>query len=141
MLKGISPIISPPLLSILSGMGHGDEIILADAFFPGERLNPKIIRADGNSISALLEAIMPLWEFDSYVDCAVALMQDTTGGNPLKDDYSALIKKYNTRPVGVELIDRFAFYERAEKAFAVVMTSTTIPYANILLKKGVITYP
>ena len=68
MLKGISPLLSPDLLTVLYQMGHGDEIVLADAHFPGHTIGPKVIRADGLKIADLLDAIIPLFELDSYAD-------------------------------------------------------------------------
>jgi L-fucose mutarotase len=140
MLKGISPLISPELLSVLARMGHGDEIVLADAHFPGETFNPRIIRADGLRISDLLEAILPLFELDSYVPHPLAMMAavkgDTLDPN-VEDAYLESIYKTNPKIAPIDRIDRFEFYERAKKAFAVVMTGETAKYGNIILKKGV----
>ena len=74
MLKGISPLISPELLETLARMGHGDEIILADAHFPGDSTNSKVIRADGLKIPDLLEGILPLFELDTYADHPLVMM-------------------------------------------------------------------
>ena len=79
MLKGISPLLSPDLLSTLFRMGHGDEIILADAHFPGETFNPKVLRADGLRIPNLLEAILPLLELDSYAGNPLTMMDCVEG--------------------------------------------------------------
>lgn len=140
MLKGISPLISPELLSVLARMGHGDEIVLADAHFPGETFNPRIIRADGLRIPDLLEAILPLFELDSYVPNPLAMMAavkgDTLDPN-VEDAYLESIYKTNPKIAPIDRIDRFEFYERAKKAFAVVMTGETAKYGNIILKKGV----
>jgi L-fucose mutarotase len=67
MLKGISPLISPELLAVLARMGHGDEIILADAHFPGEMFNCRVLCADRLHIPELLANIFPLIELDAYV--------------------------------------------------------------------------
>ncbi len=79
MLKGISPLLSPELLDALYRMGHGDEIILADAHFPGESLGVPVVRADGLRIPALLDAILPLFELDSYVEAPLVMMAAVTG--------------------------------------------------------------
>lgn len=140
MLKGISPLISPALLEVLARMGHGDEIILADAHFPGETFNPRVLRADGLRIPALLEAILPLFELDAYVPNPLAMMAAVPGDRldpVVEESYLAAIRKTNPKVAPIERIERFAFYERAKSAFAVVMTGETAKYGNIILKKGV----
>ncbi|MFN8254488.1 MAG: L-fucose mutarotase [Bacteroidales bacterium] len=140
MLKGISPLISPELLATLARMGHGDEIILADAHFPGETCNPKVIRADGLRIPELLSAILPLFELDAYVPHPLVMMGAVPGDKldpEVERSYMNSIKPHVLKPPVIEHIDRFAFYERAKKAFAVVMTGETAKYGNIILKKGV----
>lgn len=140
MLKGISPLISPELLEVLARMGHGDEIVLADAHFPGESFNSRIVRADGLRITALLEAILPLFELDQYVDHPVAMMAAVPGDQldpVVEQSYLHSIRKTNPGVPRVERVERFAFYERTRSAFAVVMTGETAKYGNIILKKGV----
>ena len=140
MLKGISPIISPELLSVLARMGHGDEIIFADAHFPGETFNSNVLRADGIKIPELLEAVLPLFELDSYTDAPLVMMAAVQGDTldpTVEASYMEKIKLTNSHISATARIDRFAFYDRAKKAFAVVMTGETAKYGNILLKKGV----
>lgn len=140
MLKGISPLISPELLEVLARMGHGDEIILADAHFPGESFNSRVLRADGLSISDLLGAILPLFELDSYVQAPLVMMAAVEGDKldpQVENVYLESIHKTNPDVAPIERIDRFEFYERAKSAFAVVMTGETAKYGNILLIKGV----
>jgi L-fucose mutarotase len=140
MLKGISPLISPELLATLSRMGHGDEIVLADAHFPGESVNRNVLRTDGLRIPALLEAILPLFELDSYVPHPLVMMAAVEGDvlDPrVEESYLASIRRSCPHVSAVARIDRFAFYERTRAAFAVVMTGETAKYGNILLKKGV----
>ena len=140
MLKKISPLFSPELLATLYRMGHGDEIVLADAHFPGDTMNDHVIRADGLLIEDLLDAILPLYALDSYVDDPVVMMQVVTGDEPdpaVEFGYRAVIDKYAPETPPIALIDRFEFYERAKSAFAVVMTGDTRKYANIIIKKGV----
>ncbi len=141
MLRGISPLLSPELLSILYRMGHGDEIVLADAHFPGETFNETVIRADGLKIPDLLEAILPLIPPDTYVDAAIAMMDAVPGDTldpAVEQAYRVPIAKHWGEKDDIERIERFAFYERARSAFAVVMTGETAKYGNIILKKGVI---
>jgi L-fucose mutarotase len=140
MLRGISPLLSPDLLAGLYRMGHGDEIVLADAHFPGETFNSRVIRADGLKIPALIEAILPLFVLDTYVPDPIVMMAavpgDTLDENVLAA-YRAAIERHAPGPPPTTFIDRFAFYDRARAAFAVVMTGETAKYGNIILKKGV----
>ncbi len=139
MLKGINPIICPELLKIMAEMGHGDELILADAHFPGHTFCKKVVRGDGLQIPDLLEGIIPLFELDSYA--APLIMMAAVEGDKLDPKveiaYLKAIRKHAPKAPGVTRIGRFDFYDRAQKAFAVVMTGTTAKYGNIILKKGV----
>jgi L-fucose mutarotase len=140
MLKGISPLISPDLLAVLSRMGHGDEIVLADAHFPGESLNERILRCDGIKIPDLLSAILPLFELDTFVNSALFMMEATNGDvlDPnVENNYLKSIQKTNPQIKLIERIERFEFYDRSRNAFAIVMTGETAKYGNIILKKGV----
>jgi len=141
MLIGINPVISPELLDALFRMGHGDEIVLADAFFPGDSMNSRVIRADGIRIPALLDGILSLINLDSYVSDPVAMMAPVIGDKldeSVEKSYRNIIDKHWPETPVIERIERFAFYERAKKAFAVLMTGETVKYGNIILKKGVI---
>ncbi len=140
MLIGISPVLSPELLNALYRMGHGDEIVLADAHFPGESFNSNVIRADGLKIAQLLEGIAPLFILDPYVENPLGMMAAVPGDEldpSVEDGYLAAIRKTWPETQPSERIERFAFYERAKKAYAVVMTGETAKYGNIILKKGV----
>ena len=139
MLKGIHPAIGPELLKVLAEMGHGDEIILADAHFPGHSFNDQVLRTDGVKITTLLDGILPLFELDSYDDPLI-MMQAVEGDSldpSVESSYRAEIEKHVTDAPEVIRIGRFEFYDRAEKAAAVVMTGETAKYGNIILKKGV----
>lgn len=141
MLKNISPIISPILLKILCEMGHGDEIVLADANFPAESLahNNQIIRADGIGVLELLDAILPLFPLDQYDKENFVVMQ-VVDGDPtptIWNDFEKMIEKYEPK-CDMTFIDRFDYYERSKKAYAVIATGEKAQYANVLLKKGVI---
>jgi L-fucose mutarotase len=140
MLIGISPVIGPDLLDALFRMGHGDELVLADAFFPGDTCNSRVIRADGIRVPALLDGILALMNLD-YAAPPVAMMQVMAGdaADPsVEASYRAVIDKRWPGTPAIEKVERFAFYERAKKAYAVVMTGETVKYGNIILKKGVI---
>lgn len=142
MLKGISPVLSPELLKILMEMGHGDELVIGDGNFPGASHARNLVRLDGHGVPEVLEAILKLFPLDAYVDAPVALMQVVPGDDvqtPIWDTYQQLCDRYEGKRVHMEQIERFAFYERAKKAYCVVMTGETAIYANIILKKGVVT--
>lgn len=144
MLKNIPSILSPALLKVLMEMGHGDELVIGDGNFPTESMgkNAVVVRADGHSVPELLDAILQLMPLDQYVEKPVALMQVTAGdpcGTPaVWAEYRALLRKRGENPDAIELMERFAFYERAQRAYAVVATGETAIYANVLLKKGVV---
>ena len=139
MLKGISPCLSPELLKVLAEMGHGDEIVLADAHFPGHSVNSRTLRADGVSVTQMLDAVMPLFELDSYADPLV--MMEAVEGDELdpavEAEYLAAIRAHAPDAPNLVRIDRFAFYDRAREAYAVVVTGEIRKYGNVLLKKGV----
>ena len=140
MLKGISPALSPELLAVLSAMGHGDEIVLADAHFPGETMGKRCLRADGLSVVALLEGILPLFELDNYVEAPVVMMAPKAGDTvdpTVEPSYRKVVDKYAPKTPPIGKIGRFDFYDRAKQAYAVVMTGATAKYANVILKKGV----
>lgn len=135
MLKGISPALSPDLLKTLAEMGHGDEIVISDAHFPAHTFNDRVIRADGIPADTLLAGIIPLFELDSYATPVV--MMDAVPGDTL----DAEVEKRYRAALGydgkIERMERYAFYDRAKKAYAVVLSGETAKYGNIILKKGV----
>lgn len=142
MLKGISSLLSPELLKILMEMGHSDEIVLADGNFPAASHAQQLIRCDGHGIPDLLEAILPLFPLDSYVDHPVALMAVMPGDpveTPIWEEYRRIVSRHHPAAQPFEEVERFAFYERAKQAYAIVSTGEKALYANLILKKGVVT--
>ena len=145
MLKGIPKILSPELLKVLCEMGHGDRIVIADGNFPSESVgkNAIVIRMDGHSATDVLEAVLKVFPLDPYVKESVNLMEVMPGDNvktPIWDEYADIIKK--TAGLDKDVIghiERFAFYEQAKNAYAVVATGESALYANIMLQKGVVT--
>lgn len=140
MLIGISPLISPDLLDVLYRMGHGDEIVFGDAHFPGESIGMRVVRADGLGIAPLLDAVLPLFALDAYVEAPVVMMAPVIGDEAdpeVEARYREVIDRRHPGTPPIKKLDRFAFYERAREAFAVVMTGETAKYGNIILKKGV----
>mmetsp|Transcript_3339 Transcript_3339/g.5886 ORF Transcript_3339/g.5886 Transcript_3339/m.5886 type:complete len:149 (+) Transcript_3339:59-505(+) len=143
MLKKIARCIGPDILYLLARMGHGDEVVIGDANFPAESCAKpsRLVRADGCDVLMLLEAILDLLPLDSYVECPAAVMElveDPTRLPPIWGQYQELLDRAEGRPVYMERMERFAFYERAKNAFGVIATSDTTLYANIILKKGVL---
>ncbi|MDD7355409.1 MAG: L-fucose mutarotase [Oscillospiraceae bacterium] len=140
MLKGIPDIISPELLKILDEMGHGDEIVIGDGNFPAASNAKRLVRLDGHGVPEILEAILKLVPLDPYVDSPVMLMQVTPGDDTdpvIWKDYERIVKE-QSGDFKMSEIERFAFYERARNAYAIVATGETALYANIILKKGVV---
>ena len=138
MLKKIPKILSPELVKIMMEMGHGDEIVIADGNFPSESIGQRCVRADGHGAPEILSAILELMPLDTYAD-PVFLMEKVPGDEtpvPIWDTYREIVAPYTNTPIGS--IERFAFYERAKKAYCVVATGETAIYANIILQKGVI---
>lgn len=141
MLKQIPASLSPELVKALMEMGHGDEIVIADGNFPGASHTNKLIRCDGLDIPVLLPAILELFPLDTYVEHAVALMEVAKGDNykpTIWETYKDILRDTNAENKDVQYVERFDFYERSKKAYAIVTTSDQSLYANIILKKGVI---
>ena len=139
MLKNIPKIVSPQLLKVLCEMGHGDEIVIADGNFPAETYGQRVIRADGLGGEEVLDAVLSLIPLDTYATENFMLME-TVAGDPtptIWEKYYAIAQKHDDN-MRANNIERFAFYERAKKAYAVIATSEGAIYANIILKKGVI---
>lgn len=139
MLKGIPSVLSPELLKIMMEMGHGDEIIIADGNFPAASHAQRLVRCDGHGVPEVLEAMLKLLPLDQYVESPVALMSVVPGDSIVPviwDEYKAEIAKYGD--VKIEYLERFAFYERAKKAYAIIATGEKAQYANVILKKGVV---
>ena len=144
MLKGISPILPPELLSIMCEMGHGDTLVIADGNFPAASIaqGSRLVRCDGHGVPEILEAILKLYPLDQYVEKPVTLMDVVPGDDcatPIWDTYAELISKVDERGRdAIGTIDRFPCYDEAKKAYAVIATSERAQYANIILQKGVV---
>ena len=139
MLKNVPKILSPQLLKILCEMGHGDEIVIADANFPAENYGQRVVRADGLGGVALLDAILKMIPLDTYAEKNFLLME-TTQGDPTPTIWAEYfsVAKANDDNLREGMVERFAFYERAKSAYAVIASGEEAIYANIILKKGVI---
>ena len=139
MLKGIPKIISPEFLKILSEMGHGDELVIADGNFPAENYGKRVVRADGLGGVEMLKAVLSLIPLDTYADENFLLMQ-TVEDDPTPTIWEKYFSVANEKDDNLRAgkLERFAFYERAKQAYAVIATGEEAVYANIIIKKGVI---
>lgn len=139
MLKGIPNILSPELLKVLDEMGHGDTIVLGDGNFPAASNAKRLIRCDGHGVPEVLEAILKLLPLDTYVDAPLELMA-TSKGDPKPTIWAEYQKIADTEngPTKLGFVERFAFYEKAREAYAVIATSESALYANIIIHKGVV---
>ena len=138
MLKNIPKIIPPELLKILCEMGHGDEIVIADGNFPSASMGQRVVYMSGNGAAEVLDAVLTLLPLDTYAK-PLYLMEVVKVDNvetPIWEEYKSITKKYTDAEF--EHLERFAFYERAKSAYAVIATGESALYANILLKKGVV---
>ena len=144
MLKGIPKILSPELLKVLCEMGHSDRIVLADGNFPAESMgkNAIVIRADGHGTAELLDAILAVFPLDTYVEKPVSLMEVMKGDTvetPIWEDYKKIVAAADARGAdAIGTIERFAFYEEAKTAYAIIATGESALYANVMLQKGVV---
>lgn len=141
MLKGISSILPPELLKILMEMGHGDELVIGDGNFPSANYAQRLVRCDGHNVPDILEAILKLFPLDTYSEAPIALMAKVPGDTvetPIWEVYKEIISKYEKKANKIENVERFAFYDRAKAAYAIIATGEKALYANIILKKGVV---
>ncbi|MDE7017493.1 MAG: fucose isomerase [Lachnospiraceae bacterium] len=145
MLKGIPKILSPELLKVLGEMGHSDRLVISDGNFPSESMGKDaiVIRCDGHGVPELLDAILQLFPLDTYVEHPVSLMEVMPGDKvetPIWDTYKEIVGKHDERgDAAIGNIERFAFYEEAKKAYAIIATGESALYANVMLQKGVVT--
>lgn len=144
MLKGIPKILSPELLKVLCEMGHSDRLIIADGNFPAESMgaNAKVIRLDGHGTVDVLKAVLEIFPLDTYVENPVNLMEVMPGDNvetPIWDEYKQVVQLFDERgESAIGHVERFAFYEEAQKVYAIIATGESALYANIMLQKGVV---
>ena len=148
MLKNIPKILSPELLKIMMEMGHNDDLVIADGNFPGASTAKRLIRLDGHNVPEVLDAVLRFFPLDYFVEKSVTLMNVNPGDNytpTVRDSFKDIILKWEAESVGnkenagIEYVDRFAFYEKAKNAYAVITTGERAKYANLVLKKGIVT--
>jgi len=144
MLLGISPDISPELLEVLDRMGHGDELVITDAFYPGDTKSSRCIRADGVSANTLLDGIFSLFNPDLMVPDSCVMMQPTKGDSfdpGIEKGFQEIIWKHWPDTPRIQKIERDAFYERARRAYAVIVSGSVVKYGCIIIRKGVLPVP
>lgn len=144
MLKNIPQNLSPDLVKALMEMGHGDEILLADANYPASTNNSRVIRTDGISMTELLPSILQLLPLDTYSDYQAILMEVVPGDvsvpngqppiwNTYKEDIKAVFPDFH-----LKTIERQKFYTYSKNCFTIIQTGETALYGNLILKKGVV---
>ncbi|MCV6825348.1 MULTISPECIES: RbsD/FucU family protein [Halocynthiibacter] len=141
MLRNLNPILSPDLLYILASMGHGDEIVIADANFPSDSSTDRLVRLDGVAAPDVVEAVLSIMPLDNFVDDPARSMQIVGKPDeipPVVQEYQEIINKTADFPAQIKTVERFAFYEEAKKAYAIVQTGELRIYGNLILKKGVV---
>ncbi len=141
MLKGLDPLLTPDLLMILRAMGHGDEIAIVDANYPADSMAQRLVRLDGISATAVLDAILSVMPLDEFVDEPALRMEvvgDPTAEQPIFAEFRDLIARRDDAKTRLGALERFAFYERTKDAYAIVSTGEARLYGNIILKKGII---
>jgi L-fucose mutarotase len=141
MLKGIPNILPPELLKVLMEMGHGDELVIGDGNFPAASHAQRLVRCDGAGTTPLLEAVLQFFPLDTFANHSATLMAIIPGDHyqpEIWPVYKKIIQKLEPRFTDFEMLERPYFYERARKAYAIVATGETARYANIILKKGLL---
>ena len=141
MLKGVPPALSPELMTVLMKMGHGDELVLGDGNFPADSNAQRIVRADGLDLLTVLDAVLKFLPIDTFSEEVAMVMQPVDKNAPeppIWKEFRRLLQLHEGRKVELTRVERFAFYERARKAYGIVATSETALYANLILKKGVV---
>ena len=141
MLKGIHPLLSPDLLQVLASMGHGDEIAIVDANFPAARLARVLVELRGASSPEALDAILTVLPLDVRADppaCTMEVIGEPEAVPEVVADFAVAFTEHRLDDCEIGRLERYAFYDRAERAFAIVRTGELRPYGNILLVKGVV---
>ncbi|MGD0641522.1 MAG: RbsD/FucU domain-containing protein [Roseiarcus sp.] len=141
MLKALDPLLNPDLLYILRAMGHGDEIAIVDANYPAQSAGPDVVRLDAVDATRALDAVLSVLPLDTFVPEACWRMEvvgDAAAEQPIFAEFRAVIARREGPQFKLGSLERFAFYERAARCFAVVATGERRLYGNVILKKGVV---
>jgi L-fucose mutarotase len=141
MLKGLDPLLSPDLLATLRAMGHGDEMAIGDANFPADAMAQRLVRLDGLTATAVLDAVLSVMPLDDFVPDAAWRMEvvgDPGAEQPIFADFREILARREGPQMRLASLERFAFYERARAVYAIVATGEARLYGNVILKKGVV---
>jgi L-fucose mutarotase len=141
MLRGIHPLLGPDLLHALRSLGHGDEVVIADANFPSHSLGPRVVRLDGIDALVAADAILTHLPLDTFAEAAafrMAVVGDPEAVPPICQSFAELVSSL-AGPFEIVPLERFAFYERARRAAVIVATGERRLYGNLILKAGVLT--
>jgi L-fucose mutarotase len=142
MLKGIDPLLGPELLAHLRAMGHGDDLVIADANFPAASAAKRLVRAEGTTTPQMLAAVLSVLPLDTFTKDAVCIMEVVGSPGllaPITEEFRSVVAaRAGERFANIAGVERFAFYDRAHKAYAVVATGERRLYGNIIVRKGII---
>jgi L-fucose mutarotase len=146
MLKGIDPIINAELIHLLMLMGHGDELVLCDVNHPAQTIARhttygRLVDVSGCGLTRAAEGILKLFPLDTFVEAPIKRMQvvgDPDQQMPVFAEMQTVIDQAENRPIKMEALDRFAFYEAAKRSFAIVRTSDPGPYGCFIFKMGIV---
>ncbi len=147
MLIGIDPLLGPDCLAVLRGMGHGDRLVIADANFPAASSAARLVRMDGANLLQALGAVLSVLPIDDFEPNALVSMQvvgqssEVPAVPPVLQAAQALVDRLVPGAPRITHVERFAFYELARKAYAVIATGERAFYGNLILRKGVIPPP
>jgi L-fucose mutarotase len=141
MLIGIDPILNPDILHALRAMGHGDELVIADGSFPAETVARRLVRMEASDMPRMLRAVLSVLPIDESEPDPVLGMEvigepETT--MPAHEEISAILGEVTGGAVRLKRIERYAFYERAKQAFAVIATGERLFYGNVIIRKGTV---
>ncbi|WP_319412371.1 RbsD/FucU domain-containing protein [uncultured Cohaesibacter sp.] len=145
MLRNINPLLSPDLLHILAAMGHGDNLVIADANFPGEQIaranGCRYIRLDGILATDILKAVLELMPLDDFVKDPAYVMEvvgDAAQVPPVVTEFQTVIDEVADNPAPIAAVERFAFYDMSKQSYAIIQSGERRLYGNIIVKKGVV---
>jgi L-fucose mutarotase len=149
VLKNLDPLLNADVLQALRAMGHGDEVIICDANFPADSVARatvlgKLLRIDGADSARAIRAVLSVLPLDSFVDDPALRMEVVGEPNTIpavQREAQAEVNAAEGRDLPFHSIERFAFYERARKAYCVIATGEQRGYGCFVFKKGVLLAP
>jgi L-fucose mutarotase len=140
MLKGIDSLLSPELLAVIAEMGHGDELAVVDGNFPAAAMARRLVRISA-SASSVLRAVLTLLPLDDFVESPLTVIEVVDAPDEIPEpvrEFQEAADAAEGRRIKISRIDRFSFYERSRRAFAIAATTEHRLYGCVLVKKGVV---